>query len=112
VPFYATADALVVPVFEGSGTRLKIVEAAMLGRPVISTALGAEGLPIAPDREYVRAESPQEWVTAVGMLRRGELAPVAAAARDALRELTWPRVADSLADVYVGLVSDHEHAVA
>jgi glycosyltransferase involved in cell wall biosynthesis len=112
VPFYATADALVVPVFEGSGTRLKIVEAAMLGRPVISTALGAEGLPIAPDREYVRAESPQEWVTAVGMLRRGELAPVAAAARDALRKLTWPRVADSLADVYVGLVSDHEHAVA
>jgi glycosyltransferase involved in cell wall biosynthesis len=45
-PFYERAHALVVPVFEGSGTRLKIIEAATLGRPVISTALGAEGLPV------------------------------------------------------------------
>ena len=50
--YYERAHALAVPVFEGSGTRLKIVEAMTLGRPVVSTRLGAEGLPIEPGRHY------------------------------------------------------------
>ena len=47
-PFYDAAHAAIVPMFEGSGTRLKVIEASFLGRPVISTALGAQGLPLRP----------------------------------------------------------------
>lgn len=41
----AAADAVVVPLRRGSGTRLKILEALAAGCPVVSTAAGAEGLP-------------------------------------------------------------------
>lgn len=98
--FYAAAHALVVPVFEGSGTRLKLIEAAMLGRPIISTRLGAEGLPISPGRDYLAAESPEQWVEAVERIRRGEVEEMTARARSALAELTWPRIGAQLADRY------------
>jgi glycosyltransferase involved in cell wall biosynthesis len=99
-PFYQRAHGLVVPVFEGSGTRLKVVEASLLGRPVISTALGAEGLPVRPDEHYARAETADEWVAAVERLRRGELAGMPDAARAQLHDFTWPRIAAALARTY------------
>jgi glycosyltransferase involved in cell wall biosynthesis len=107
-PFYERAHALVVPVFEGSGTRLKIVEAAMLGRPVISTALGAEGLPVRAGHHYVGAETAEEWVAAVERVRRDELAGMATAARAAVEHLTWPRLTAELAEKYRQLVSERE----
>jgi glycosyltransferase involved in cell wall biosynthesis len=43
-PYYAKSRLVVVPLLTGSGTRIKILEAALTGRPVISTPVGAEGL--------------------------------------------------------------------
>jgi glycosyltransferase involved in cell wall biosynthesis len=43
-PLYEKAQLVVCPLQAGGGTRIKIIEAAMYGRPVISTPLGAEGL--------------------------------------------------------------------
>ena len=101
-PFYAAAHALVVPMFEGSGTRLKVIEAAFLGRPVISTAVGVEGLPLRPGEHYLHAETAGEWVGAIERLHadpRG-VAAMAARARDALAHLQWPRITDELAARY------------
>ncbi len=42
--FYHQIDCLVTPIFSGSGTRLKILEALGYGLPVISTSIGAEGI--------------------------------------------------------------------
>lgn len=44
-PLLRKATCLVVPLFSGSGTRLKILEAFSFGLPVVSTTIGAEGLP-------------------------------------------------------------------
>jgi polysaccharide biosynthesis protein PslH len=104
-PFYDAAHALVVPVFEGSGTRLKIIEAAFLGRPVISTGFGAEGLPVRAGEHYARAERAEEWVVAIEQLRVGALAHIAERAREALRDFTWPRIAAKLAETYRQLPS-------
>jgi len=41
---YEKCGAVVVPLLTGGGTRIKILEAAMAGRPVLSTPLGAQGL--------------------------------------------------------------------
>ena len=41
--YLAASDVVLVPLDSGSGTRLKIVEAASVGRPVVSTRIGAEG---------------------------------------------------------------------
>lgn len=43
-PFYEMCGAVVVPLLTGGGTRIKILEAAMAGRPVFSTPIGAHGL--------------------------------------------------------------------
>jgi len=43
-PYYAKSRFVVVPLLSGSGTRIKILEAALTERPVISTSVGAEGL--------------------------------------------------------------------
>ena len=53
VPYYRRASVCVVPLRAGSGTRLKIMEAMALGRPVVSTSKGCEGLDVV-DGEHIR----------------------------------------------------------
>jgi glycosyltransferase involved in cell wall biosynthesis len=103
VPHYERADLVVVPVFEGGGTRLKIVEAAALGRPVVSTTLGAEGLPVEPGRDYWRADDPDAFAAAVVEVARTERARLQerlAEARRAIEPLFWPKITDALAGHY------------
>ncbi len=50
------ADVCVCPVFAGGGTRMKLLEYFAAGKPVVSTALGAEGLNVEHDRELILAE--------------------------------------------------------
>ncbi|MEZ4415208.1 MAG: glycosyltransferase [Gemmatimonadota bacterium] len=52
-PYVERAAAFVVPIRIGGGTRLKIFEAMAMERPVITTRVGAEGLPV-EDRSHVR----------------------------------------------------------
>jgi polysaccharide biosynthesis protein PslH len=104
LPYYERAHALVLPVFAGSGTRLKVLEAAALRRPVLSTALGVEGLPFRPGVEYVHAETPNEFAAACAELRSGlreaRLGGLLGAAEDAARPFRWDRIADGLARTY------------
>lgn len=55
----------VVPLREGGGTRLKVLESMALGTPVISTRKGAEGLNIHPGEDILLADSPQEMADAI-----------------------------------------------
>jgi glycosyltransferase involved in cell wall biosynthesis len=64
----AKATVCVVPLRIGSGTRLKILEAAAMGKAIVSTTLGAEGLNFVPGREILIADTPAEFVTLVQRL--------------------------------------------
>ena len=64
-PYYRDALAAVVPLRSGGGTRLKILEAMAAGIPVISTALGAEGLDVAPGHNFLLAERDADWLPAL-----------------------------------------------
>jgi glycosyltransferase involved in cell wall biosynthesis len=64
-PHLASAAVVVVPLRLGSGTRLKIVEAWAMARPVVSTALGAEGLEAAHGRHLLIADDPAAFARAV-----------------------------------------------
>ena len=67
-PEYARASLLLVPLWSGAGARIKIVEAMMAGTPVVSTAMGAEGLGLSPGREFVLAETPEALASAAAAL--------------------------------------------
>lgn len=69
-PVLESAAVVVVPLRAGGGTRLKIVEALSMARPVVSTTIGAEGLDLAADDEIVLADSPAEFARRVVALLR------------------------------------------
>jgi polysaccharide biosynthesis protein PslH len=62
--------ASVVPLREGGGTRLKVLESLALGTPVVSTAKGAEGLNLRPGRDFLLADTPSGFAAAVVSLLR------------------------------------------
>jgi glycosyltransferase involved in cell wall biosynthesis len=77
-PYVHRGSVYIVPLRVGSGTRLKIFEAMAMGKAVVSTSIGAEGLPVRPGRDVIIADSPDEFAGAVvGLLqdpvRRGQL---------------------------------------
>jgi polysaccharide biosynthesis protein PslH len=64
-PVIASAAACVVPLRQGGGTRLKILEAMALGTPVVSTSKGAEGLDVTPGHDILIADEPAEFADRV-----------------------------------------------
>lgn len=67
-PFYKVAHLTLIPLFLGSGTRVKAIEASSLGRSFISTQLGVEGLPFDADLHYIAAETKEEWIQKLNTL--------------------------------------------
>lgn len=69
-PVVAQAAVCVVPLRIGSGTRLKILEAGAMGKAMVSTTVGAEGLDFVPGREISIADDPAEFARNVIELLR------------------------------------------
>jgi len=65
-PYMWGASLFVVPLRMGGGTRFKIVEAMAAGVPVVSTRLGAEGIPVVDGQELLLADEPEAFAGAVG----------------------------------------------
>lgn len=59
--YYAQSLASLVPIFFGSGTRVKVIESSLNYRPCISTAIGVEGIGVEPGVHYFRAGTEDEW---------------------------------------------------
>lgn len=66
----AEAAAVVVPLRIGGGTRLKIVEALSMARPLVSTRVGAEGLDVRDGEHLLLADEPDAFARAVITLLR------------------------------------------
>jgi len=88
-PWYRDADAAVVPLRAGGGTRIKILEAFAHGVPVVSTPLGAEGLAVEDGTHLLVAEDPE------GFARRCAELMERPALADGLRDRARRLVAES-----------------
>lgn len=94
-PYVSRAAVFVVPLRIGSGTRLKIFEALAMGKAVVSTSVGAEGLGLTPGVHFLQADTPAEFASAVILLLRdpARRAAIGNAARHFVeKHYSWPRV--------------------
>lgn len=64
-PYLAKSAVAIVPLRHGSGTRLKILEAWSMGKAVVSTTLGAEGLPARNGENILLADTTEDFARAV-----------------------------------------------
>lgn len=69
-PYLANAQVIVAPLRIGGGTRLKILEAMAMGRAIVSTSIGCEGLEVQNGRHLLVADEPSEFATRVTELLR------------------------------------------
>ena len=69
-PSIAEGSVYVVPLRAGSGTRIKIFEALAMGKAVVSTTVGAEGLALESGRQFLAADTPHDFAHAVIRLLR------------------------------------------
>lgn len=85
---YAASRVVCTPILSGSGTRIKIIEAAAHSRPIVSTTLGAEGLDLVDGRQILLRDDPESFAEAVAtlMLDEDRAVSLGRAARDAVRE--------------------------
>jgi len=67
-PHLAGAAAVVVPLRLGGGTRLKIVEAMAMGKAIVSTTLGAEGIEAIPGQDLLIEDQPEAFADGVNRL--------------------------------------------
>jgi sugar transferase (PEP-CTERM/EpsH1 system associated) len=109
-PYLAEAEVVVVPLRVGGGTRIKIPEAMAMGKALVSTRIGAEGLLVRDGAEIRLEDDPETFARAVVELlqntdRRTELEN---AARDCVvRDFGWESVVDRVQEILLDLTANN-----
>ena len=101
-PYMERAAAYIVPIRVGGGTRLKIYEAMAMEKAIVSTTIGAEGLPVEPDVELLLGDTAEEFADGVVRVLTDETLARGLGERAAqlVRErFGWERVAKSFAEI-------------
>ncbi|GAB4534101.1 MAG: glycosyltransferase family 4 protein [Anaerolineae bacterium] len=81
LPYYERCCLTLVPLRSGSGIRVKILESMSLGRPVVSTSLGCEGLQVTHDQDILIADTASDFAEqTIRLMTQPEL---------------WQRIADN-----------------
>jgi sugar transferase (PEP-CTERM/EpsH1 system associated) len=101
-PYLESARVFVVPLRIGGGTRLKIFEAMAMEKAIVTTSVGAEGLPVRDGEHLLIADTPSVFAGAVTRLLRDPQYAAALGARAAQlvrSRFGWHRAAEQFADI-------------
>jgi glycosyltransferase involved in cell wall biosynthesis len=102
-PYLAAAAIYVCPIRDGGGTRLKVLDALAMGKPLVATALAVEGLGLTEEVHYLRAETPPDYVR---QIRRLETEPAlrdrlsASGRRFVEQHFSWDAIGQKLLRAY------------
>lgn len=99
LPWFYQADLLAVPLRQGAGTRIKVLEAMAAGLPVVTTSKGCEGIAVQNGREMLIADSAEAFAAAVLQLLKDPASglKLAQAARElVLERYTWESAVKSM----------------
>lgn len=106
-PYVARGAVSVVPLRVGGGTRLKILEAMALARPVVSTSLGCQGLSASDGENIAIADAPDAFARAVGSLfsSESERRRLGLAGREFVAaNYDWKAIGAQLSSIYAELM--------
>jgi len=114
-PHMERAAVYVIPLRIGGGTRIKAYEAMAMAKPVVSTSIGVEGLPVSDGQHLVLAESAGDFARAVVNLleqpeRRERIGQ--AARRFVEGSCSWPAAAAAFVDACRGAVAEPRELMA
>jgi glycosyltransferase involved in cell wall biosynthesis len=110
-PWLRSARVVVVPLWLGTGTRLKALEAMAAGRPVVGTSIGLEGLGLVDGVHARVVDDPTEMAAAVTELLSCDAmteALAAAGRRHVEDNFRWEVLADRFADAMQALAERFE----
>lgn len=103
----AEAAVYVVPIRVGGGTRIKVLDAMAMGKAIVSTSIGAEGLDVEDGKNILIADDPQEFadktvevLTTPALRQRLEQY-----ARETVKKYSWETITPRLQRIYSDVVS-------
>lgn len=102
-PYLQAAQIYIIPLRIGGGTRFKLLEAMAAGTVVVSTAVGAEGVPVRTGRDLLLADHPADFAAAVlRLLRDPDLRDRFSFSSLALvrEQFDWRIIVPSLEEIY------------
>lgn len=102
-PLVRDAAVYVVPLRVGGGTRLKVLDAMAMGKAMVSTSIGCEGLEVSPDEHLLVADRPEQFAERTVLLLgdRDRRLALGRAARDLVEHrYSWGRVGQQLMQAY------------
>lgn len=107
--FYGSVDVVVAPIRYGGGIKIKVLEAMACSKPVVTTAVGAEGIVASGATDaFLVADDPVAFAEAVVALLadKERRASLGKQARQVIEQrFSWQRVCDDLDKIYLTLGS-------
>jgi polysaccharide biosynthesis protein PslH len=102
-PFFERATVAVCPIRDGGGTRVKILDNLAMGKPIVTTRIGIEGIDVEPERDALIADTPEEFERQIARVfddadLRARLAQNARALAE--RRYSWDSIVQVLLDSY------------
>ena len=105
-PAYRRASIVIAPLLASAGTNIKIMEALAMGKAIVSTPGGVNGLDVRPQEDLVVVATAQEFAAAIVRLSQdaGERKRLELAARCAAEEkYSWDAIAQLQGELYESL---------
>ncbi|HSN04213.1 MAG TPA: glycosyltransferase [Nitrospira sp.] len=102
-PLVCDASVYVVPLRVGGGTRLKVLDAMAMGKAMVSTSIGCEGLDVRPDEHLLVADSPEQFAEKTVRLLQdpGRRLTLGRTARELVeRRYSWRTIGGQLLEAY------------
>ena len=111
-PYVRKAAVYVVPLRVGGGTRLKVLDAMAMGKAMVSTSIGCEGIAVKPGEHLMTADTPETFAQATITLLgdRVQRLSLGRAARDLVeRRYAWRVIGDQLLEAYENAMLTGRH---
>jgi glycosyltransferase involved in cell wall biosynthesis len=67
-PFFAAATVAICPIWDGGGTRIKVLDGLAQGMPLVATSIGAEGIDVTPERDLLIADTPAQFAQQISRI--------------------------------------------